>query len=347
METMLSAVREKFPQVDTREGSIVYTALAPAATEFRKLYDAMENVLVESFADTASRHHLMRRAAERGLTPRYATPAIVRGQFTPTNIDLEGQRFNVNSLTFSVFDRMSGGQYRLRCETPGEAGNISEGKLIPVSFINGLETARIVELLIPGREEEETEAFRQRYFNSFRSRAFGGNVAHYIEEVTAIAGVGACKVFPVWDGGGTVRVCIIGSDFNVPSAALIDDVQTRLDPTQNNGEGLGIAPIGHLVTVTGAQAAAINIASSLTYQIGFDWSAVRVRVEEAIDAYFAELARDWANHDRLVVRISQIETRLLNINGILDINGTTLNGQARNVELGTDDIPVRGTVTDG
>jgi len=347
----IARIRERHPNVDTREGSILHAALAPFAAEHNEAYSALDIFLNESFADTASRYHLIKRAAERGMRPLPATHAIARGEFTPTGGDLIGRRFVVDGVTFAAFEREPDGTYGLRCETPGEVGNISDGKLIPVDFINSLETARIVELLIPGREEEETEAFRQRYFDSFLNLAYGGNVAQYREWVIAMPGVGARKIYPVWNGGGTVRVSILGSDLNPPSAVLIDDVQTRLDPIPNNGEGLGLAPIGHWVTVTGAQTATIDIAAALTYQVGFNWVMVQAQAEAAIEDYFAELTREWGKdwdaQVRLVVRISQIETRLLGINGILDISGTTLNGQARNIELGTDDIPARGVISIG
>jgi len=285
---------------------------------------------------------LIKRAAERGLVPRAATAAIVRGEFTPIDIDLDGRRFTVDGLNFAVSEKIADGIYRLQCETPGPAGNIGTGMLLPLEVISGLETARITELLIPGRDEEETEAFRTRYFRSFRTQAFGGNKADYREKVNAINGVGGCKIYPVWNGGGTVRVCIIDGDYSVPSAMLVDDVQTRVDPTQNDGEGLGIAPIGHVVTVTGVVSTSINIATSITYQGGWTWADVVHQVHAIIDGYLRELAEAWEGSDSLVVRISQIESRLLNVAGIIDISGTSINQIVQNFVLPQDTIPVRG-----
>lgn len=42
--------------------------------------------------------------------------------------------------------------------------------------------------------------------------------------------------------GGTVKLVIINSSFKKPSEALVDQVQTAVDPLQNAGEGVGIAP---------------------------------------------------------------------------------------------------------
>ena len=91
---------------------------------------------------------------------------------------------------------------RLQCESTGEQGNIPFGDLIPINYIDGLETAKITEVLIPGEDEESVEDLRKRYFNSFDQQAFGGNIADYQQKTNALDGVGACKVYPVWNGGG-------------------------------------------------------------------------------------------------------------------------------------------------
>ena len=48
-----------------------------------------------------------------------------------------------------------------------------------------------------------------------------------------------------------------------------------------------------------------------------------------------------------VVRISQIETRLLTVKGIVDVTGTKINGMAANLSISGNKIPVIGAVTNG
>ena len=64
------------------------------------------------------------------------------------------------------------------------------------------------------------------------------------------------------------------------------------------------------------------------------------KIDEVIENYLLELRKTWADEDHLIVRISQIETRLLGIKGIVDINGTTINGAADNLTLGKYEVPV-------
>ena len=342
LQRMIDRVLAQNPNIDTREGSIIYNALAPAAVELQNMYIQLDTILNESFADTQTRDYLIKRCAERGIIPEPATKAILKGEF---NIDVPiGSRFSLDMLNYIVIEKISDGIFKLECETPGSEGNQQFGTLIPIDYIEGLTSAELTELLIPGEDEEDTESLRERYFNSLESQSFGGNIADYKEKTKQLPGVGGVKVYPVWNGGGTVKLVIIDSTYNVPSSTLIDAVQTAVDPIQNQGKGVGFAPIGHVVTVEGVSATTININTNITYQEGWTWADIEPYVHKAIDDYFLELASSWENENNLIVRISQIETRILNIAGVVDIENTTINGQAQNFVLGADNIPVRGEV---
>ena len=377
--------------LDTREGSLVWYGDAPAAVELQNLYIALDTVLNETFADTATRPYLILRAAERGLSPQPASPAILQMVITPTTLFLPlNTRFSIGELNYYVSADRGSGNYELTCETAGEAGNNYTGTVIPIEYVDGLETCKITSVLVPGEDEEDTELFRQRYLNSLNAQAFGGNQIDYIEKVNAIPGVGGVKVYRAWNGdlkpanmippketeawieglsgvpepvklwldtvyaaaknnmftvGGTVKLVVINSTFTVPSPTLVEQVQTAVDPLQNAGEGVGIAPIGHVVRVEGVQEETVDLGFSLYYQRGWSWEDVSGYVTEAINGYFLELAQSWADQDEaLVVRISQIESRLLGITGILDIANTTINEKAANHTLALDHIPVLGSL---
>ena len=340
VKRMLDAVPQN---VDKREGSILYDAVCGAALELANLYVELDVVLNETFADTASREYLIRRAAERGISPEPAISAVLRGEF---NIDVPlGSRFSLEELNYVAFEKISDGIFRLQCETAGEIGNKRLGDLIPIDYIEGLETARLTELLVPGEDEEDTETFRKRYLQSLTSLAFGGNQADYKQKVSAIDGVGGVKVVPTPMGGGTVGLIVKSSDMGVPSATLVSEVKEAVDPDAQSGNGVGIAPIGHRVTVTGVQWMTVNVAATITYQDGWSWADIRESAEKAVDEYFLELCTRWPEDGDIVVRLSQIEMRLLNLPGVLDVTGTTLNGSAQNLLLSEDQLPKRGTVS--
>lgn len=340
-EVILQRMLDRVPSsLDRRQGSIIYNALAPAAAELQNMYIELNWVLSQSFADTAIREYLVRRCRERGITPYPATPAVLEGR---ANLDVPlGARFTLGALNYRVTERLAFGVFKLECEVAGAVGGQNLGALLPIDYIDGLTSAEAVLVLVPGEDEEATEHLRERYFAGLTSQAFGGNVEDYRQKVNALAGVGGVKVYPTWNGGGTVRLAIISSDYTAPTAALLADVQTAVDPVQNQGAGLGIAPVGHVVTVTGVTAVPITIQSVISYQPGWTWADVRPHAEAAVDAYFAELRRAWADSANLIVRVSQIETRLLNTAGVLDVSSTLIDGLDQNRMLGSDEVPVRG-----
>ncbi|MBP2635563.1 MAG: phage tail protein [Firmicutes bacterium] len=351
---MMKSVSSSF---DKREGAIIYDSCMPTAIEVMLLYAMADFFLKNTFGDTAERAWLIERAKERGLSPDLATYAKVKGSFTPGNLNIPiGTRFSYDDVNYAVTEKISDGVYFLLCETAGIVGNKPEGQIIPIDYVAGLQTASLSEVTVPGENEEATEVFRSRYFASFNSQAYGGNIADYREKVNKIQGVGGVKVYPVWQGGGTVRLAFMTTEYKVPSVDFISEVQTLVDPIPNQGKGLGVAPIGHIVTVLGVMDSQINIGLHLTFSTG-TYDDYKTDVEAIIDTYFDELNKNWQStqvaeidnysNTGLVVRISQIESRLLNIEGIVDIQHTTLNSVEENLILGVDELAVRGVIANG
>ena len=345
-ETIMERMLARVPSVmDKREGSVIWDALAPAAVELQNLYIELDVVLNETFADTASLYYLKKRAAERGIEQNLATHAVLQGEFTPADLEVAiGTRFSCENLNYAVTEKISNGVYKLTCETAGVEGNGHFGILIPIDYVEGLGTAYLTNLLIPAEDDEDVESLRERYFESLTSQAYGGNIADYKKKTNEVDGVGGVKVTPVWNGGGTVKLVIIDSIFSVPSEEVVEKVKNAADPYPNEGLGYGFAPIGHTVTVEGVTAKTVNIVTDIIYVDGWSWEAVGSKITEAVDNYFLEQSKEWDSNDNLIVRISQLESKILACEGVLDVSGTKLNGSASNLLLGVNEIPKRGTI---
>lgn len=342
LESMLNHVVQNSGAVDTREGSIIYDALAPAALEMMNLFMEMNGIMNDTFADTASREYLIRRCAERGIIPEPATKAILKGEFNKA-VPI-GSRFSIEELNYEVIEKITDTTYKLQCESAGAVGNAYFGTLVPIQYIEGLESAKLTELLIPGEDEEDTEALRDRYFQSFDAKTFGGNRKDYIQKTNAIQGVGATKVTPVWNGGGTVLLTIIDANFNKASDALVKAVKDAIDPIPE-GTGMGLAPIGHTVTVETVDNVNVDISVNIVFDPSYTFAGVKPRIEQLIGEYLLELRKQWALTDSLVVRISQIESRLLSVQGIIDVLDTRINGVAENLVLNEKQIPLLGVIS--
>lgn len=330
------ALKRVSSQMDTSEGSFLFDAIAPCVAELYEAYLHIEELEKRVFADTAYGEYLERRTAERGIYRKSATYAIRKGYF---NIDVPiGSRWAKEELVYTVTEKVQEGVFLTKANQTGAIGNRYSGELVNMDFIENLESATLGEVVIAGEDEEEDESLRLRYFSSFEKEAFGGNKRDYKEKIGSIDGVGVVKVYPTWNGGGTVKVRLLDSEHNVPSAELVQMVQELVDPIETSGEGLGIAPIGHKVTVKGAEEVGIQIATQFTFR-GIDWDNIKNEVTSVVEEYFKQLRSKW-NEEDIVVRISQIEARLLEIEGIIDVQGTKLNGSSNNLYLTDEQVPV-------
>lgn len=337
--------------VDKREGSVIYDAIAPAAAELAIMYIELAYLLDRAFPDTQTGDDLTKKCRERSVFRTAATAAIRKGYFEKADgsaCDVPiGTRFSGGDINFVITEKIAAGQYSLTAESTGAAGNEYIGTLFPIDYVPDLAAARLADILIPGEDEESDEALRARYFESLESQAYGGNIADYTNKVRLLPGVGAAKVIPVWAGGGTVKIIIVDSEWAVPSDELVQSVQEAIDPVGTQGEGVGLAPIGHVVTVEGVTGTTIDVSFTLTFDTGITWADVQSAATAAIQDYFDELAQTWETANGLIVRVSQIETKVLNVPGVIDITGTTINGGTANISLPLNAIPVLGVVTNG
>jgi len=339
-DTILTAALERVPNdIDRREGSIIYDALAPAAMALAEFYLQLQQMYRATFISTAYDNYLDLRVAERGLLRFGATPALRRGYFAdasgrPMTLAL-GTRFSsidtTNVVTFRTVAAMEfPGEYQLECETPGTIGNLYYGDLLPISHINYLATASLGEVLVPGQDAENDQALRDRFFESLQDQAFGGNVIQYRQNVMEIDGVGAVQVHPTHQGGGTVLLSLVDTDFRPVSQPFIATVQDQVDP-RSEGLGFGFAPIGHRVTVTTPTIRNVSVGVHINTMPGTTIGQVQNEVNEAVQNFFQNLRENWGNGDEFHVHFvaayrSQIMAVVLQIPEVVNVSRVTLDG---------------------
>lgn len=328
--------------IDKREGSIIYDALAPVAAELAQAYADLDTFVNLTFARTSSGEFLTYRAAESGVNRRPATPAVRKGIFdAPVPI---GSRFRGGDVVYVVTENIGGNEYRLEAETPGTVGNEYFGDLLPIDYVEGLTSATLEDVLIPGEDEETDEALYQRYLEEINATRYGGNVDQYREWISAIPGVGRFRVQPLWNGRGTVRAIITDANNNVPSQELVDLVQNTLDPHQD-GMGTGLVPIGHVFTAMGAVPKVVNITITVILEEGYGPADIQKDAERIITRYFSEINFEDPNFVPTTIRHAIILSRLIGIPAVKDILSLTLNEVDGNITLEPDEVASLGTVT--
>lgn len=355
----------RVPQgLDTREGAIIFDAIAPAAWSFTEIALNVKNVLLNTYTQTAQGVFLDYRAQEKGLTRTPATFSEVKATFT----DPDGKPFNVatglrfssigdTAIYYEVVSKIVDGQFTLRATQVGNAGNRYLGQILPVDNISGLGYATITAVTIPARDEETDDDLRGRILGDAGLVEYGGNIADYLKMVSIIGDVGATQIYPTWNGGGTVRVVILDNNFDAASTTLVAEVQNHLDPTGSGlaGNGYGLAPIGHTVTVAAPTKKVVNITMKVTTESGATYVDVTPSIQTALTDFFLNLRKkQWATVQNgrgyaMTIFAAQISAVVLAVTGVVNVTDLKLNGGAGDVVLKFNntlqEVPLLGSVT--
>lgn len=333
-EVILQRMLDKVPKdIDKREGSMIFSALAPAAAEITQAYIELGVVTNMISPDTATGYELTELAFQGGVLRKGATKSLRKGVFN-TDVPLNS-RFSAEGITYRVVEKINDFDYKLESEQPGEVGNAYTGLLIPVEYVEGLTSATLTDVIVPGVSEETDEQLRERYRQRIISPAQDGNKNQYKEWAEAFEGVGVAKVFPLWNGANTVKVAITDRLFQVADSTLVSRFQEYMDPG-SQGLGNGIAPIGAKVTVTGGVKKEINIAGEVVLAEGFTEPE---GVAEAIVKYLSSIT-----YVKNSVSYMRTGTTVLDTSSIADLKNFTLNGGNTDIVLVGEEIPTLNSI---
>lgn len=369
---ILTEALSKVPDnVDKREGSIIRDALSPCCYEAAKHILYLADIIEQTYIETANGLWLDGRVIEGGVTRDPATYAKKLGVFKtqldePCQISI-GQSFStvgdtiLNYTAVQVYTNEDGdvvpGSYIMQCNTVGSMGNSYIGRIVPNDYIEKLASAEITTLLYPGEEEESDDSLRERFLANLIKTAFGGNIAQYRQWAKEIPGIGGVQVYPVWAGGGTVKLSIIDTDYNSCSSEFCQTILEKFDPENSGGEtglGLGIAPIGHKVTVSTPLPRTINVSGKITLLPGYKLEILMPDIKATLENYLLSLREAWENSDdennySVTVYLGRINFAILNVKGVSSAYELKLNETDTDIKLtetsSLQEIPVLGTVS--
>lgn len=371
-EYILTEALSKVPDnVDKREGSIIRDALSPCCYEAAKHILYLADIIEQTYIETANGLWLDGRVIEGGITRDPATYAKKLGVFKtqldePCQISI-GQSFStvgdtiLNYTAVQVYANEDGdvvpGSYIMQCNTVGSVGNSYIGRIVPNDYIEKLASAEITTLLYPGEEEESDDSLRERFLANLMKTAFGGNIVQYRQWAKEIPGIGGVQVYPVWAGGGTVKLSIIDTDYNSCSSEFCQTILEKFDPENSGGEtglGLGIAPIGHKVTVSTPLPRTINVSGKITLLPGYKLETLMPDIKATLENYLLSLREAWENSDdennySVTVYLGRINFAILNVKGVSSAYELKLNETDTDIKLtetsSLQEIPVLGTVS--
>lgn len=326
-ENILNEMLEMVPSdVDKREGSIIYDALAPSAYKMAEYYFMLSNYIDLVFGDTAVGEYLDRVVADYGLSRRQATHSLRKIE-TDAPISI-GTRWGLDDTTYIVTENISDIEYYAECEQLGEIGNSYSGELDNIDNVNGV-TAHLTDVIIPGANEESDESLRERFYNQVRKPSTSGNAVNYVQWALEVPGVGDVKVFPLWSGPGTVKVLIVDSNMAI-NEPLEQAVYEYIEL---------VRPIGATVTVDSPTGVEINVDAGVT----LDGSRTLQEVQIDFQAAFTEYLKDTV-FETYTVSYAKIGSILLSTPGVSDYSNLLVNNNTMNVDILDEEMPIEGTI---
>ena len=335
---MIARVRAKYPNLDEREGSLIFDALAPAALEMAVMYTELDNVMRESFVNTASREYILIACEQMGMDVSVfdASVGTHKGIFD-VQVPI-GSRWNRDLYNFVVtgYIGMEDGYhaYKLDCETAGTAPNNERGELTPITDAPpNLTYAQVTECLIEGENETQDVDIRKAYFDYVNSVAVDGNANQYYRWCNDYDGIGNAKVMPLWNGANTVKVSILNASNRKASDTLVAEFQEYLDPN-SKGMGDGVAPIGAFVTVSTATEVPVSVSATVTLKEGFSDTST---IDDALTNHFSKIA-----YENSHVSYMTIGAVILGAEGVDFITDLQVAGGTSDITLGAEEIAVLG-----
>lgn len=350
--SMLDKLSSEF---DKSTGSWAYDILFPPSNVFADMKEEMEEVDSDRSIFSKSGDDLDEFISQFSPIKRnratYASGSVTITGKPGTVID-EGIMVASASHQYEVVNRTKIDDngvaiVEVRSYETGSTYNTGVGNItrFPIT-IRGLESVTNNEPISGGYEEESDESVRQRYFDYINLPITSGNIYHYKKWATDVAGVGAVRVIPLWDGDRTVKLVLIDSNGQSASEELVNETQEYIDPKGEQredgtwtkwGGGYGQAPVGAFCTVTPANKLPVSVSANVTLEYGVSIEDIEEKLTKLLVDRFGIIA---LREDDRIISVARTGATLLNIDGVKDYDSRTLmiNGSQENINLGEDDV---------
>lgn len=292
--------------VDKREGSVIYDALAPLCMAMAKSMSTLYEISRQSRFQTATEEYLESAGSQLGVYRLQATGSLWEMELNPSSIALAvGDKVTSASglgLVYTVETINSSTSYDIRCDTLGSIGGRDFGPLVTVNNVNGITSLEFKTRISGGSDKELDENYRIRIWERLNKSFYGGNFEDYKRWILSDfpSSNNGCVIdgFQIYNpSGGNVSLYIVGEDVDpignirrfMPSVTTCrNSLNAYLDPIDASGHGAGIAPVGHRVYVGSIDLgiSPINMNASITAKPG---QVIDSEMKENILQAFLEL----------------------------------------------------------
>lgn len=177
-----------------------------------------------------------------------------------------------------------------------------------------------------GYDQETDDDLRERYLEKLLHPPKAGNPAHYKLWATEVDGIWNAKVFRTWQGGGTVKVVVIGLNRKAVGPDLIEKVKKHI---------LEEAPIRYeSLTVESATTKKVRVDVKIKLTQNANLIEVKEEIKDRIEKYFYNIS-----FKENIVSYAKVGAEILKVPGVADYDDLKLNGSLGNVELKETEVP--------
>lgn len=343
-ESIRERVYERVPEeLDTSVGSYEYDAIEPTNTEFAVVYFMLRNVILLAFPQYSFGKWLTLASEAKGVYRKEATYA--NGELTITGtkgVSIPAGTKFTNAIPtgselpikyYSTQEDVTIGeegicQVKVVSDLSGIKGNATIGEIcLNIADIPNLTLICNKEAFTNGADEESDASLLERLLERVRHPTSSGNKNDYRQWAKEVPGVEDAETIPLWNGPGTVKVIIVGAD-GMPIPDIVPIVKEYLDPSDQEGEGEGRAPIGAVVTVVTTDHYVIRVdINELEYQSGYNLSLTKSSLVKAIKKEVSKVKLGG------LIRIHDVEDAVRHTTGIRDFQEVLLNGKSCNIQI--------------
>jgi uncharacterized phage protein gp47/JayE len=323
--------------IDTREGSFTNDMISGIAIEIWKLYQSLDALIPIVYVDETSGEYIDKRCEEYGIKRKAGIKAIAILSFTGTDgtvipkgkvfLTAEGLEF---STDMAVTITSGSATVTATAAEIGDIYNVTVGTITrQYANLNGLSS--VTNTAATGGTNQETDvALVARLYAYLQKPATSGNAAHYRQWALEVDGIGNAKIAPLWDGPGSVRVLVVGSNNEPVGTAIVENCAAHIEENR---------PIGATVTVVSAVGLEINVDAAVTLESNTTIEIVQQSFIKALNEYLRSIA-----FEKYVIAYNRIAYILLDIEGVIDYSLLTVNADIENITVGENQVPIIGTV---
>ncbi|MFR7349454.1 baseplate J/gp47 family protein [Peptoniphilus sp.] len=320
---------------DKTSNSFSYDILSAAAIVFedfqRVILELFKKFDVMNLEDEELDARVLQIA---GLRRKQATQSVGEVTITgsPNTLITKDTVFLAGSLEFTIdkdYIIPDTGNIKVKVKSVAYGGdaNVLPNAIDKISpQILGVDNISNAKEIMNGYDQETDDDLRERYLEKLLHPPKAGNPAHYKLWATEVDGIWNAKVFRTWQGGGTVKVVVIGLNRKAVGVELIEKVKKHI---------LEEAPIRYEdLTVESATTKKIKVDVKIRLTQNANLIDVKEEIKDRIEKYFYSIS-----FKENTVSYAKVGAEILKVPGVADYDDLKLNGSLGNVVMTETEVP--------